>query len=109
MIAKQRAPCLQGEIEHHVAKKDEVKAFLERKGRAYIGLTKVAESGNFRLDDPVVADMVEIANQQAGRQPAIHFDAVISTLPGAPDQLQSRYRCLRCEYSSPTGVENARE
>ena len=49
-----------------------------RRGRAEVGLAEVADLAEFGLDDPVFADVVEVADDEAGGKAAIDFDAVIA-------------------------------
>ena len=58
-----------------------------QRGRAEIGLAEVAHLADFGFDHPVLADMVEITDHEAGGQAAIDLDAVIEAGLGALDDL----------------------
>ena len=81
---QQGATRLQRKIEHYVAKKNNVKALLEWQRCAQIGLSEIAYLSDLRLDDPVLANMIEIGNEHAGGQSTIHLDAVIASLARTP-------------------------
>ena len=82
---------LLGEVEHDVAQEDDVKAIASavegQLGRAKVGLAEVAELANLGLDGPVFAGMVEIADDKAGGEPAVDFDAMVKAELGAFDDI----------------------
>ncbi len=87
--AKEVAARLEGEVEHHVAEKNDIEGFSERKGGAQIRMAEMAARGNFGFDDPVVADVVEVANEHPRGKPSIHLDAMIAPFLSALNDLSS--------------------
>jgi hypothetical protein len=79
---QQRAPSFLREVEHDVAQEDDVEAVgctVEGKRRAAdVGLAKVAVAAHLGLREPVFADVVEVANDEARGQASVDFDAMVA-------------------------------
>jgi len=85
------APRLLREVEHDVAEKDKVEAVggagKGKRWAAEVGLAEVAEPADLRLDDPVLAYVVEVTDDEAGGQAAVNLDTVITARLGTFDDL----------------------
>ena len=66
-------------------------------GRAEVGLAEVAELADFGLDGPVFADVVEVADDEAGGKSAIDLDAVIAAGLGALDNFSGEVGAFDAE------------
>ena len=74
-------------LKHDVTQEDDVETIAtapEWKSRcAENGPAKVAHLNDLGSGNPVLADVFEVANDEAGGQTAIHFDAMVSSMTGA--------------------------
>ena len=73
-------------VEHDVTQEDDIEPLMKWEGRlAEVGLAEVAELTNLGLGHPVFPHVVEVANDVARGQTAIHLDAVVEPVAGAFD------------------------
>jgi len=98
---QQRLARLVREVQHHVPQKDHVESIaraIERQNRrTQIGPSKVAELANLRLDDPVLADVIEVANHKPRRQAAIDLNALKAPLLRTLNNLRAKIRSFNAQ------------
>src|SRR5579859_7257859 len=93
---------LLGEVEHDVTQEDDIEGL--GKGEpvcAEVGNAEVAELAQVGLDHPVLSVVIEEADDVAGREAAVHFDAVIAGGLAAVDDFGADIRAL--DFDIPGG------
>ena len=98
---------LLGEIEHDIAQEDDVEAVFSavegERWAAQVGLAEVAHFLYFGFCNPVFAQVIEVAHDEASGKAAVDFDAVITAELGAFDDLGANVGPL--DALGPAGEE----